>query len=1198
MPARRPKGRTARARLEVLEDRNAPAGLPDLTPQSISVVEPEVWQGDTVQIRYAVRNAGGAAAGPFAIDLRLGDTRDPAAAAVALGRVRVGGLAVGAVTTGTATVTLPRPADLPPGYDADAAYFVGAVIDPDGAVAEADEGNNAGGPRGVGYALLVVHPVLAEQEPNDTPATTQRQRLRDVFSSFRVNGRVNSADDRDFYRFLPAGNGSISVRVTSTTPVSLSLYDPFGELLVRSDGGDSFPSIDQQVFTGGDYLLGVEPLGGGVGDYQLQYVYTDDTVGPLRPHLTGGGANTSTVATADLNGDGVPDIITADENSGGVGIYLQGGNGATASTVRYATGDGPSAVVAADVDGDGAVDLVAANTNSHDLAVLLGNGDGTFRPARRFDAGDAPFDVAVADVDGDGAVDLVAADGGVFGRSGAVLVLPGNGDGTFRPARRLDAGDNPVRVAVADLNGDDAPDIVAAIAIQPSGEPGYVSVFLGSGGGAFGPAVRYAAGEIPQGVTIADADGDGTPDIVVADAVGGGSGAVQLLAGTGDGTFRPPVRVAVGPSPRHVVVRDVNGDDVPDLVVAAAGILGEAGGVGVALGRGDGTFAAPSVVRLRVANPAAVAVADLDRDGIPDIVAAVFAVLRGGGRETLFGVGDGTFRPGDDGAIRDDVAAVAAADLNGDGVTDVVTANTNSRGVAVLLGTGAGSYGLPKRTAAGDAPNEVRVADLNADGRLDVVVADGFAGRPGFVQVLIGNGDGTFPTGRRLPGRDVHDLGGGGRRQRGRGPRLARRRLHVWGRDRPARERRRDVPVGRVVRRRAVPPVGCGGRRGRGRHPGPDRGGLRDRKRRGGPGTPRRRPGRVRPPATHHCAGAEHPLVAGRGRPQRRRPRGCLGLGLPRQLLRGPPGGRPGRVRGGRPVRRGRGPVLHRLPDRRRGPRRRRPARPRRHRRVRQSDQRVLGERGRHVRRSPPPPVGRQPGRGGRRRREPGRAARPGRRRTRPGRRGRVCRDPARQRRRVVPEHEPRPDLDPHRRQPLPSVGRRRERGRPARRRHPGVRHRRRLGGAGDRRRPVPGGPELSRGDDLHLGRRRRPQLRRPPGPGNGRPAGRPGLGPTRERGRHLPPPRKPTPPAGSPSGFRSPISTGTASWTSSPPAGTGAWRRTSASCSGTAAGASPLRSSRRPGSRPPTGRGRSPSGSWPTAACSSPRPTPPPRAR
>ena len=141
--------------------------------------------------------------------------------------------------------------------------------------------------------------------------------------------------------------------------------------------------------------------------------------------------------------------------------FESGGARLFPSAERFAAGDNPESIAIADLDGDGAADLVTANSRSNDVGVLLGNGDGTFQAAQPQPVargGNDPRSVAIADLDGDGAADLVTANSA----SDDVSVLLGNGDGTFQAAQAFAAGDAPLSVAIADLDGDGAADLVTA----------------------------------------------------------------------------------------------------------------------------------------------------------------------------------------------------------------------------------------------------------------------------------------------------------------------------------------------------------------------------------------------------------------------------------------------------------------------------------------------------------------------------------------------------------------------------------------------------------------------------------------------------------------------------------------------------------------------------------------------------------------
>jgi hypothetical protein len=138
-----------------------------------------------------------------------------------------------------------------------------------------------------------------------------------------------------------------------------------------------------------------------------------------------------------------------------------------ATAVAYGSdGDLADSVAVADVNGDGKPDLLVTNAKGSTVGVVLGNGDGTFQTAVTYGSGGInPYSVAVADVNGDGKPDLVVGNEGNSNCSGgAVGVLLGNGDGTFQTAvTYCSGGIEAVSVAVADVNGDGKPDVVVAM---------------------------------------------------------------------------------------------------------------------------------------------------------------------------------------------------------------------------------------------------------------------------------------------------------------------------------------------------------------------------------------------------------------------------------------------------------------------------------------------------------------------------------------------------------------------------------------------------------------------------------------------------------------------------------------------------------------------------------------------------------------
>jgi FG-GAP-like repeat len=301
--------------------------------------------------------------------------------------------------------------------------------------------------------------------------------------------------------------------------------------------------------------------------------------------------------------------------------------------------------------------------------------------------------------------------------------------------------ENPVAVVIADVNNDGFPDIVTADA------QGKVSVLLGSSSGGFSaaPGSPYSLGASPLSMAIADINGDGIPDIVTGNGVGGTITQLSVLLGKGNGSFTAVTNSPffLGVNPHAVAIADVNGDGKPDVVTGNGGIVGVYGeNASVLLGSGNGTFSnAPGSPYPVGANPRSVAVADLG-NGFPDLV---IANEDNNTVSVLLGNGSGSFSnaPGSPFAVGTKPTSVAVADVNGDGKPDIVTANSGSNNVSVLLGNGSGSFSAAPGSplAVGTNPASVAVADVNGDGRLDIVTANSGSNN---VSVLLGNGSGSF----------------------------------------------------------------------------------------------------------------------------------------------------------------------------------------------------------------------------------------------------------------------------------------------------------------------------------------------------------------------------------------------------------------------------------------------------------------------
>jgi len=333
------------------------------------------------------------------------------------------------------------------------------------------------------------------------------------------------------------------------------------------------------------------------------------------------------VVAADLNADGILDLVVANDGSGRVSVLLGNGsgghgNGTFATQVTYTTGTNPFAIAVADFNADSVPDLAVANYGSNNVTISLGNGNGTFAAAVGYSVGTQPRFVASGDFNADGIVDLAVANNG---NSNVGVLLGdgsgGRGDGTFATQVTYPTGTNPWCVAVGDYSGDGILDL--AVSNYSSDN---VSVLLGDGSagrgdGTFAGSVNYAVGDMPLYLTKGDFNEDGILDLAVSNS-GTGSNTLSILRGQGNGTFAnlPPSPYATGTYPFGIATGDYNGDGILDLAIANYNSASISVFIGIgSAGHGDGTFAARANYTSG-SNPWSIAAGDFNADGFLDLV--------------------------------------------------------------------------------------------------------------------------------------------------------------------------------------------------------------------------------------------------------------------------------------------------------------------------------------------------------------------------------------------------------------------------------------------------------------------------------------------------------------------------------------------------------------------------------------------------
>lgn len=351
------------------------------------------------------------------------------------------------------------------------------------------------------------------------------------------------------------------------------------------------------------------------------------------PQSFGMGNNPFSVVIGDLNGDGKPDLATANYGDNTVSARLNTGNATTptfAAEQRFNVGNVPTAVALADLNGDGKLDLIAANSGAVTVSVLLnttamGVTTPSFASQQSFAAGASPYAVMVGDFNGDGKPDLATGNNG--GASLSVLLnttTTGATTVTFTPAQTYDVGSNPRSVAVGDFNGDGKPDLVAANSRSNTLSVRLNTTAMNAMTASFGPEYTFSVGTNPYAVAVGDFNGDGKPDLAIANS--GDNTASVLLNTTAMNatmpTFATQQSFGVGGSPYAVAVADFNGDGRLDFVTANNGD----GSLSVLLNTTAANAAtpafAPQQVLMTTSHPRSVAVSDFNGDGKPDIADA------------------------------------------------------------------------------------------------------------------------------------------------------------------------------------------------------------------------------------------------------------------------------------------------------------------------------------------------------------------------------------------------------------------------------------------------------------------------------------------------------------------------------------------------------------------------------------------------
>ncbi|CAM4947065.1 unnamed protein product [Rotaria socialis] len=481
-------------------------------------------------------------------------------------------------------------------------------------------------------------------------------------------------------------------------------------------------------------------------------------------YSTGLGSYPMVAAIGDINNDNRSDIIIANSGVDSIGI-LFGYDYATFESYQNCSDNNtlrPEGIITADFNNDGYLDIAVTLFQSNSISILLGYGNGSFELMKTISTGlnSQPYTLTAYDFNKDGSLDIAVVNSGTQ----EILILRGYGNGTFLNATRYPTENvsSLTSIISADINNDNHVDMIVSNYYMDS-----IDILFGRGNFTFDSIATYSIGSpaAPQSVAVADFDNDSQLDIVVANHgantvtvflgyVKGNFTSqisystvifdinnVGILLGYGNGSFSNVTTYSTGDgsAPHFIGAGDFNNDSILDIAVVNNGNNGFV----VLFGFGDGSFLCGNFYGTGQASaPWALAIGDFNEDNQLDIAVTNSAlnsisIFLQNGKDIYAGMQ--SYSTGS----KSQPYAVAVADLNSDGLLDIVVANYGTDNIGIFLGRRGRVFSTlaTYSTGTSSGPSDIDIADLNNDNQLDIVVSNY---RIDNIAILFGYGNGSF----------------------------------------------------------------------------------------------------------------------------------------------------------------------------------------------------------------------------------------------------------------------------------------------------------------------------------------------------------------------------------------------------------------------------------------------------------------------